>query len=164
MLSLAVPRWKRVTAARIKGGDPRNDQAKKGTTRTPGWTAQRGKRLLSKQRGLHQCTKKGGAPKTPVCEIEGTQGPWRLGRHWLLQVFAATTADVTLYSIEFWLVSSVLVSLLLTVACVGLFVSFVALLDKPVEDTSIVLVLLQSSLRMRVGLHHRLSPQLFKLG
>ena len=40
-----------------------------------------------------------------------------------------------------------------TVACVGLFVSFVALLDKPVEDTSIVSRVPQQ-LRQRVGLHH----------
>ena len=36
---MAVPRWKRVTSrsGRRKGGDPRTDQTRKGTTRTLGW-------------------------------------------------------------------------------------------------------------------------------
>ena len=34
IVSLAVPRWNRVTSARKKGGDPRTGQTRKGTTRT----------------------------------------------------------------------------------------------------------------------------------
>ena len=56
----------------MKGGDPRNGQAKKGTTRTRGWQPKETasqlprKAILSNQRGC--CT-----------QGEGTQGPWRRG-------------------------------------------------------------------------------------
>ena len=63
------------------------------------------------------------APKTSVCEFEGTQGPWRRGATGCCRLSRQLLAR------HGW-----------TIACVGLFVSFVALLDKPVEDTSIVLV------------------------
>ena len=37
VLSLAVPRWKRVTSARMKGGDPRTTNRGRGRLGTPGW-------------------------------------------------------------------------------------------------------------------------------
>ena len=58
-----------------------------------------------------------------MCEGDGTQGPWRRGATGCCKLSRQLPARYE------W-----------TVACVGLFVSFVALLDKPVEDTAIVLV------------------------
>ena len=87
-----------------------------GTTRTPGWQPKETasqlprKAILSNQRGC--CT-----------QGEGTQGPWRRGATGCCRLSRQLLARYG------W-----------TVACVGQFVSFVALLDKPVEDTSVVLV------------------------
>ena len=59
VLSLAVPRWKRVTSARQKGGDPRTDQTKKGDESDPGLATQRDRFLTAKQGRLlkqrHSC-------------------------------------------------------------------------------------------------------------
>ena len=41
IVSLAFPRWKRVTSAREKGGDPRTGQAKKGDDSDPGLASRR---------------------------------------------------------------------------------------------------------------------------
>ena len=58
-----------------RGGDPRTDQVKKGTTRTPGWqpeetgpTATSDEKVLSNQRGY--CTK-GRGPNDPTVRREG---------------------------------------------------------------------------------------------
>ena len=58
--------------------------------------------------------------KTPVCEGKGTQGPWRRGATGCCR-----------------LLRQLLVRCGWTVASVSLVVSFVELLDKPVEDISI---------------------------
>ena len=74
IVSLPVPRWKRVTSARKKGGDPRTGQTRKGTTRTPGWHPEETASqlpILSKRQG------------------EDSRN-LALRRHWLPQVVAAT--------------------------------------------------------------------------
>ena len=51
IVSLAVPRWKRVTSARKKGGDPRTDHAKKGDDSDPGLASRRESDLTATKRG-----------------------------------------------------------------------------------------------------------------
>ena len=41
VLSLAVPRWKRVSSARMKGGDPRTDHIEEGDDSDPGLASRR---------------------------------------------------------------------------------------------------------------------------
>ena len=78
VLSLAVPRWKRVTSA--------TDQLRKGAdSNLPGWQPKETASQLPQGRGTLETAwvasvhTRRGAPKTPVREGEGTRGPWRRG-------------------------------------------------------------------------------------
>ena len=84
-----VGQWHPVTGQwwnELQGGDPKTDQVTQGLTQNSRAGNPKRKRPnchrkeeLSKQRGWHLCKKRGGAPKTPACEGEGTQEPWRRG-------------------------------------------------------------------------------------
>ena len=77
----AVGQWPPATKQRWivpKGGDPRTGHLTKGTTRTPDWHPEE-KAAHLPQRGTLGIAPRGGAPKTPLREREGTQGPCRRG-------------------------------------------------------------------------------------
>ena len=77
MASCPVQWWNEQTV-----GDPGTDQVTKGTTGTPGWHPEETASQLPLVSERFSRTSVGialreGAPKTPVREEEGTQGPWR---------------------------------------------------------------------------------------
>ena len=51
IVSLAVPRWKRVTSSIMKGGDPRTDQLEEGDDSDPGLASRRDCDLSATKRG-----------------------------------------------------------------------------------------------------------------
>ena len=68
-----------------KGGDPRTDQVTKGLTQNsradrqrPNYPSFHRKRYSRNSLG-GVSAQKGRSPKSPVCEGDGTQGPWRRG-------------------------------------------------------------------------------------
>ena len=104
-----------------KGGDPSTGHPTKGTTRTPGWHPEEKEAqlpLVSEKRYSQisvGCVSAQWSLRTPVRQREGTQGPWRRC---------------------YGLLRRLLVRCGWTVACVGTFVSLLALLDKTAENIS----------------------------
>ena len=95
-----VGQWHPVTGQwwnELQGGDPKTDQVTQGAdSKLPGWQPKEKAAQLPEKGGTLETAwvasvqKKGGAPKTPAYEGEGTQEPLASRRHWLLQVVAAT--------------------------------------------------------------------------
>ena len=71
----------------LKGGDPRTDQARKGTTRTPGWHPRRESDLTATKRGTLEPAWV--LPKSKEAQIFLAPRTLASRRHWLLQVVAA---------------------------------------------------------------------------
>ena len=84
-----VGQWHPVTGQwwnELQGGDPKTDQVTQGAdSKLPGWQPKEKAAQLPQKGGTLETAwvasvkKKGGAPKTPEYEGEGTQEPWRRG-------------------------------------------------------------------------------------